>query len=240
MRKPRSYSRLKKIRQRQAVRAIFISLTAIAALFLAIFRYGIPLMIKMAVYISEKNPAAVDSSPSSLTILSAPVFNALPDATNSAKLLISGYGPPKLNLTVYVNNRPIKDTLISETGEFESLIGLDLGENSISAVAVGDGGHQSPPSKVWTVIRDNQPPTITISSPENNTAFHGSQNNRPAITGATDASRLLINEKPAVISADGKFSFPTELSEGENHFIITAGDQAGNETTETLVLFWQP
>ena len=108
---------------------------------------------------------------------------------------------------------------------------LTPGENGFSATVVTAGG-ESEPSPIVTFIRDNEPPTIVVSSPKNDAIV-----NRDVVTlvGKTQARSTLVarNEAngasiAAEAGSDGSFELVLALAAGSNAISIAATDPAGN------------
>lgn len=195
----------------------------------------------MAVFISElKAPSTVQQSNRKIT-LQTPELNALPEATPSASIVVSGFAPPKSSVTVKVNDEEQPSTLAKDDGSFEVKVSLREDQNTIVARAKNDSGDESPDSKSWIVIRDSKPPELTVSSPTDNTKFSGDTNKTIQIQGKTESgSTIIINNRLVFVSSDGTFNSQTQLSQGDNHFDIVATDKAGNQTSLQLTVNWQP
>jgi hypothetical protein len=60
------------------------------------------------------------------------------------------------------------------------------------------------------------------------------------VEGITDAERVTVNDRIAVIDGNGKFSLIVSLNEGKNDLVVQATDQAGNKTETTMSVTYTP
>ncbi len=99
-------------------------------------------------------------------------------------------------------------------------------------------------------ISREQPIENTAMSPENSPAFlleiSEPTNNAVVSTALTSikgktmpSSALFINEIETVADAEGNFSVPFTLEQGENHMVIVANDAEGNHAEKELTVQYQ-
>lgn len=241
--KPRQRrSRLATIEHKRTVQTITLSLFFIGVMLTALFYFGIPLLIKFASFASSiKPPQTLPPEIRQAIRLSAPVLDALPEATPSAKILVSGYGPAASTVTLFVNETDLPATLTDSGGAFKVQVLLTEGENMITARATNNAGDESPESLLWTVVRDSSPPSLTVTSPQQGQVRSGAADRIIDVQGTTETgSAISVNGRLAIVSGSGAFSSRIELKEGANELIIIATDPAGNQTQETLTLTWTP
>lgn len=219
-------------------RAITLVVLAIAVLFLVV-RFGVPLLIKMAVYFSGDQTDTQVGQSNELKTLIAPRLQPMPEATFSASLDVNGFAQAGVNVAVYVNGVEEDEVLVNDNGEFEALgVNLKAGKNRIWAVA-GDGkGNKSPESDEVVVQVDNSEPKITIDSPRDGEDV---SEEKITVTGLVDEEvSLTINGHFVLQGSDKSFSKSIKLSEGENKIVIEAEDDAGNVAEKELVVNYSP
>lgn len=116
---------------------------------------------------------------------------------------------------------------------------LTPGENGFSATVITAGG-ESEPSPIVTFVRDNEPPTIAVTSPKDNAVV-----NRDVVTivGKTQARSTLVARNEAngasiagEAGSDGSFELILALAGGTNAITITATDPAGNPGETVLTV----
>lgn len=233
-----STSRLRRVEQKRAVRTVLWGLILIAALLSLVVRFGIPLLIQLAVLLTKDNSLSPEVNDTQ--ILSAPTLDALPQATPSAKIHVTGFTLANTTVAILVNGQVETET-VSADGKFDLPVELSDGTNIISALAKNSQGGQSSLSASWKVIRDSQAPALSITSPADNSSTQGDSQKIIEITGQTEPdAAVLINGRLAIVSSDGKFSFRIQQNDGDNPVTVAARDRAGNETTQTLTLHWTP
>lgn len=153
--------------------------------------------------------------------------------------------------SVWMNTENIltaTEILNQEFGEVRSfsytLEDLAFGKNSIAISASDMSGNLSSPVE-FVVIREDPPPTLLITAPEQNVRF---QAPNLVVQGmATDndeVSRVLINGKNItdeiefIAKDQAIFSYRlSELQYGEQEIVVTAEDNQGQQSCQTLLLF---
>jgi len=233
----KSRSRLAEVERKKTSRVIFLSLIIIFAIGFIAVKFGLELLVKMAIFLSPKNqPVAQEQK----RLLPAPVINSTPVATNSAQIKISGYASPMASVAVTVNgdlnNSPVADA----DGYFETEIELEKGDNFISVKYTDTSASESRESQSITIVRDDENPVLTIDSPSDGTILHGQDQKTVEIKGKTEPeASLIINNRFVSIRLDGSFSYKPGLQDGDNEIVVTAKDKAGNITEKKINLRWQ-
>lgn len=167
------------------------------------------------------------------------------DSTTDEVCAISGEATdptPDDVLTVKLNGEEIT----AAEGKFSKTVRLQPGQNLFTVEAVDLGGHTAK-AEVKVVKgeggtgRDTEQPKATLTS---------------SVGEATDQTNCVINgmlsdnypleELSATIQYEGRaeplnlahgvFSFNVRLEEGENRFLVTVTDRAGNSTTQEIVV----
>ncbi|MCX6724665.1 MAG: Ig-like domain-containing protein [Candidatus Shapirobacteria bacterium] len=158
---------------RQAVFFSFLTL-ALAAL---IFIYGIPAVIKMAVFIGNLRSSSTPIESKDNIPPSPPIFKTIPEATNSAKINLHGFAESGSDVKIYLTGQPANDVIADNDGNFSmDNLALTLGTNEITAVAVDTAGNKSQESEKLVVWYDNQAPELEISQPADKSTITSDDN----------------------------------------------------------------
>lgn len=204
-------------------------LTVILGIFL--FTLGIPILGRFADFLEiifkkdGEQLANVAKTPQ------PPTFDELPQATNSAKLAVSGFASDGEIIEIYLNGEKVGQVkVLDKKFIYEDLV-LKDGANIISAKAVVDD-KQSDLATTKTVVLDKEAPKLEIETPSENQSFSGI--NRIKVSGKTDRdAQVFANGFLASVDIDGKFEVLVPVGEGETTIEIKAVDLAGNTKTET-------
>ena len=135
--------------------------------------------------------------------------------------------------TVTVNGAPGTVTPgVPGTINFSATVPLtNEGSNAILVTAIDAAGNRTDSTR--TVIRDTNPPQITITAPVDRLFTNVDS---VTITGTvTDLTAITanINGVPLTLGTGGAFSARVALTTGANFLIVAATDAAGNAATIT-------
>jgi len=219
--------RLARKEEKLVIKRIFYLSAISLLLIIFIFTWGIAILGKFSEFIT--NPAKVDSQLEK-TSLDAPRLNSIPESTNSASLLVSGFSQGS-KVFVFVGSEKAGETNVAD-GKFSiDNILLKNGENEIFTKAVLSNGKESDPSEEIIVILDTQEPLLEVENPKEGESF--SSNNRIKVEGKVDKdAQVYANGFLANINDDGHFEVFVPLFEGENTVEVKALDNAGNVKVE--------
>jgi hypothetical protein len=220
-------------------RAIFFGFLTLILLTLVTL-WGIPLLIKFATFLGEirqSNDAKVveDKIPPP-----SPQFSAVPEATNSAVLNISGFSEPNSTVEIYLNDKLVAETQADQKGEIQvEKIYLQKGQNTLYGVAIDEAKNKSELSEPIEIVFDDDPPKLEITSPQDKTTVY---DQKIEIKGKTESEQIkvTINDHLVLLEKEGEFAYSYELAEGENKIDVIAEDPAGNKTEKTLVVTYKP
>jgi hypothetical protein len=231
-------SRISRYEQRAALKqtVVFLGLTVVllVVFFVVVLPYAIrtyeSLMLKKGV------PQVTDTIPPQV-----PVLNSLPDATNSAQLVISGYGEGDTTIDLYQNGSKISETTADTQGNFSfSNVPFQTGDNVLYVVST-DKANNSSQSNKTTVNYKTTPPSLTITTPTDGSTVNNQRNQLATVSGTTDANATIyLNNKLLFTDASGNFSGTFQLQPGSNALSIRAVDPAGNETDKTVTVTYNP
>jgi RHS repeat-associated protein len=165
-----------------------------------------------------------DTEPPVLT-LSSPADGAV---TRAEVVTVSGTVQDRTPVKLNVNGVP---AMLDAAGAFRTQLPLTEGVNFLTIVAEDAAGNST--SQTRQVIRDTQPPVITItepaegqSTPEETLTVRGSVQDATAVT-------LTVNGQAVPLGADKTFSSVVSLAVGSNTVTVSATDAAGNQSIQT-------
>lgn len=221
--------KLAKKEESKAVKRIFYLFIVSFVLIVFLFTVGVQILGKFADFLEIIFKK--DGTSEQNTSLGIPILDSLPEATNSAKLSVSGFATNGQKIEIYLNDQRISETNI-EGGKFVyDDLTLVKGENKISVKSAQDN-QLSDFSQVKTVIFDNDEPSLEISNPQEGQIFSGDR--RIKVSGKTEKdAQVYANGFLASVSSSGDFEVQVPLNEGENTIEIKAVDEAGNSKAQT-------
>ncbi len=224
-----AYSRFSRYEERKARVRLAIALLGILAVILFLVFFGVKLLVQFSLLVDRLRGSSPQTT--SKSIILAPVLDPLPQATNSASLIVTGRGSPGLTLILYLNETELKKKKLEEDGTFSIPVDAQNGNNIISAKLIDDKNNASDLSNVISTFVSQSPPVLEVNSPEGDVEVTGDQNTI-IISGKTESDNsMTINGRLVVVKADGAFTSIQTLSEGDNIYSIVATNQAGNRTT---------
>ena len=202
-----------------------------------LFVYGIPLLGRMASFVSGLKGSNTAITSKDKTPPAPPTFNTFPDFTNQENINISGFAESGTSVKLTLNGS-VTDVLVDKDGNFSfQNLKLDSGDNNFSAVAIDTAGNisQITPNKVINL--DTKAPEFTIDSPNDGSKFYGTTQRQINIQGTTEAGvNITINDRLVSVDSNGKFQYPVTLNGGDNNFNIKVTDPAGNLTEKNISL----
>lgn len=237
----RKKTRLTKLEEKRNIQQALFFITLSVILVIAFLIFGLPAVIKLAVWIGEKKSSSAPAEKSDTLAPNAPAFEYVNEATKSAALSLKGYAEPKSRVEIILNGQKTKEVLANIEGEF-SVKGLTLtnGVNKIKAKATDEQDNQSDFSQTLTIVYDNIVPLLEIASPADGDKFFD-KDREIDISGKTEeGSTVYINGRLAPVSADGEFALHYELTEGSNRLQFESTDLAGNQAKKEITVSYSP
>jgi hypothetical protein len=104
---------------------------------------------------------------------------------------------------------------------------------TLTAKAFDKSGNEA--SATRQIVIDLTRPFINVASPPDKSL--GNVIGVDLAGSVEPGSTLMVNFRPASVSAEGQFSYPVRLVEGRNDFLLFARDRAGNENTTSWTLY---
>lgn len=235
-------TRREKIQDRRTRKQAFVFIFASISLLVILAVFGIPAIAKIAQIVgglkTENTSASIlgnDKTPPGPPQMEFPL-----KFTNKKNINIIGRAEAGSILKLFNNDTKIKETAIDDGSKFSFDITLNEGPNEIYAKAVDLQGNESPKSTTHSVIYDNQAPKIEIIKPQNNDKFFA-DDKTIEVQGKTEkGSQVTVNDRIAIVQAEGNFSQKIALSEGENTIKIVSMDQAQNKTENEIKVTYAP
>ncbi len=166
----------------------------------------------------------------------------MPETIKTGLTSLSGTAEASSTVEIYFNGKKVTSVVSDSNSKFTTgKLRLEEGKNSIYAVAIDKAGNQSSSSEKYYVWFDEEPPELTISSPEDGAIFYGEQEKSITIQGKTEPGvSLTLNDRLVIIGSEGDFSTTFSLSEGENHIKLIARDKAENEVEKEITVIFFP
>lgn len=173
--------------------------------------------------------------------LEAPFIESIPDATNSAQIIISGSSPyADAEIELFVNDAEYETIPLDEDQTFTFKdVTLKEGDNYIKA-RVKKAENTSFFTREHLVIYSKGDPKLEVGSPSENQEFtKGDQTIN--VTGKTDPdNRVTVNGFRAIVDGDGNFSYYLKLNDGENPLKIEATSPGGKTISKEMKVVYRP
>mgnify|MGYP002813481092 CR=1 FL=1 len=230
--------RIERVQEKKMKNTIILYIVILFIVLYIIFTSGFKLLLNTSSYISGLFPqpstkplAKTDDSFSSIDIIS------IPQATNSAKIIISGSILNFDILDFYLNTRKVKEIKSSSDTFSEEIGDLEKGDNSIYILAKSKDSKTEKNTITYKVFYKNENPKLNIDEPPDNSTTN---NQEIKVKGSTDKETYIhVNDLPVVVDANGNFETLVRLKDGDNQIVTTAVDIAGNMETKSLRVTYQ-
>lgn len=225
-------SRLTRRTEQKTKKNLVLSVLGIILIVLLAFKFGIPFLINISLFLSgSQNKEEVKIQNSSF--IAPPVLNSFPQATSSANIIISGIASKKQTINLYINDELIDTVDANDDGRFSFKETIKTGESTIKAKTIVDEKESEFSNTIVTSFK-SAPPSLSISSPSDNQSFSKDQT-IAEIKGTTDPDvKVTVNGFWAITDSNGLFSYKLTLQNGENKIRIIATDIAGNKTEREI------
>ena len=225
----------RKTNEQVTKKTVFLGLLTVV-LSIATLVFGLPLLIKFSVFLGQgKTKNQTDNEIKKLPPI-APRLVIPYEATNTAKLKISGFAEAKVTVELFKNDVSVGKTEVTDNGDFvfENMV-LDEGNNKFTAMASTEDTGSGDDSKIVNVIYDKVAPELTLSNPSEE-SLEVDYADFDIIGKTESGSSVSINNRIASVDADGNFKLKWQLNTGKNELEITAIDLAGNETRKKITI----
>lgn len=229
-------SRLVRKSEDDVTKKTVVAGVATILLSLSVLIFGLPLLVRFSIFLGDLKTSS-DKTNKEVVLPPLPPRLVLPfEATNSAKITITGYAEPGVTVELLKNDVSVGKTQVDTTGSFGFVdINLDMGDNSIGAVAMTDKGGSSEQSKNLTVVFDDVAPELQMTNPAEDSLTVDS----PDFDVAGKSEKWVsatINGRMAMVDEDGKFKLKFQLTPGKNDIEVVVKDAAGNEIRKKIAI----
>ncbi|MBP9719361.1 MAG: hypothetical protein KBD46_02740 [Candidatus Levybacteria bacterium] len=227
-------SRLTERLETRTKRNIILTVIGMTIIVGLLWKFGVPILATMSYMIAGSKTD--DEIAQKSAYVAPPILNDTYDATNSARVTISGSSiTGDTTIALYVNNAKVDATEVNTDNTFSfDTIPLDSGENTIKVQAVTKTNQKSEFSNTVTISYLDKEPSLSIDSPSDGTQFHKDEKSID-IKGKTDAgARVTVNDFWAIVDADGNYTYTMPLKDGDNDIKVVATDEAGNKAEKQI------
>jgi len=230
--------RLERVQEKKLKNKIAVYLIVFFLVVYFIFTYGIRLLLNTSSFISglfpQPSPKPLSKTEESFSSID---ISSIPQATNSAKIIISGSSLNFDILDFYLNEKKVKEIESSSDIFSEEIGDLEKGDNNIYIRARSEDNRTIKKTIIYKVFYKNEKPKLEITEPSDN---FSTSNQEIKIKGSTDKETYVhINDLPVIVDANGNFETSIRLKDGDNQITATAQDIAGNTETKTLKVTYQ-
>ncbi|MBI5122905.1 hypothetical protein HZA75_03535 [Candidatus Roizmanbacteria bacterium] len=230
--------RLERVKEKKMKNTIILYIVILFLILYFIFTFGIKLLLNSSSFISGlfPQPSTKPLSKTENTFSSIDV-NSIPQATNSARFIISGSILNFDILDFYLNGKKVKKIESSSDTFSEEIGDLEKGDNNVYVLAKSRNSKIEKNTITYKVFYKNEKPKLDISEPSDNSTTN---NQEIKVKGSTDKETYVrVNDLPVVVDASGGFETTVRLKDGDNQIVITASDIAGNMETKFLKTTYQ-
>lgn len=228
-------SRLTKTAERKNKKQLILSLVGIIVVLFVLFKYGIPALTNLSLFLSSKNSSSVTTT-TSTAVVPPPILTQPFLATNSATITVDGTAQTNQTIQLFVNGTLVDSKPTDSNGSFHFAgVNLTQQQNTIQAKAKVDS-KTSDFSDSWMVAYLQKAPSLTIDNPHDNDSFDSSHPTA-VVGGKTDPNiKVTVNGFWAIVDSNGNYSYTLSLQNGDNHIVVVATDAAGNTTTQQITV----
>ena len=230
--------RLERVQEKKMKNTIFLYAAILFLVIFFIFTYGFKLLLNTSGFIaglfpqpSTKPLSKTEDSFNSIDI------SSIPQATNSAKIIVSGSILNFDILDFYLNGNKVKEIETSSDTFSEEIGDLERGDNDVYILAKSKDSKIEKNTITYKVFYKNEKPKLDISEPLDNFTTN---NQEIKVKGSTDKETYIhVDNLPVVVDANGSFETTVRLKDGDNQIVITAADTAGNMEIKSLKVTYQ-
>lgn len=233
------YSRLIRHEERQQRKRLMWALGGMFALVIFLFVFGLKILVGFSLMVDRiRGNTPVQTSQSQELIL-PPTLDSLPEATNSASIIITGKSDTGLKIVLYIDEEEATTLPVKDDGTFTYTKKLAEGDHTVSAKAKNDKDGVSDLSNVLTINIKRKKPDLTITSPTDGARIVGDSNTLIVKGKTASDNSVTVNDRLAVVGNDGSFTYTQTLGEGDTTIHVVVTDPAGNQTSEDRKVTYQ-
>ncbi|MFA6512906.1 MAG: hypothetical protein WCT34_01790 [Patescibacteria group bacterium] len=230
--------RLERVQEKKVKNTIAVYAIILFVVLYLIFTFGIKLLLNTSSFVSGLFPQpSVKPLSKTEDSFSSVDISSIPQATNSARIIVSGSTLNFDILSFYVNSQKVKEIELTSDIFSEEIGDLVKGDNNLYVLAKSKDNKTRKNTITYKVFYKSDKPKLEITEPADNSTTN---NQEIKVKGNTDKETYIrINDLPVVVDADGSFETSVRLKDGENQVVATAQDVAGNIETKTLKVTYQ-
>ncbi len=168
-------------------------------------------------------------------IVASVSIDNIPEATNEARIVVSGEIQTYDTVTFFINGKEVGETKAKSNGTFRKEVGpLQPGENTVFVRSSSSKLGIRENSQKHTTTYLNKEPILEVTEPSNGTT---TSTYDITVVGTTDVDNTVyVNGAPTVVDAEGSFRSSVRLNNGDNEITVVARDKADNETETVLTV----
>jgi hypothetical protein len=235
-------SRLKSNIKRKAIHNVILVICGFVILVIVLIFFGANLLTSFSLLVekSQGNNDTTSSGQQDTTFVAPPTLNTLADAVNKPQVDVSGFGLKNQTIELYVNEQLVDKAEVGSDNKFHfSTVALKEGQNTIK-VKANVNNKQSDFSNIDTISYLKNPPSLSISNPQDGQGFSKGSSPTVSIQGQTDiGAKVTVNGAWAIVDEQGKYNYLYTLKDGDNDIKAVATDDAGNQTTKEIHIHTQ-
>src|SRR3989338_40715 len=189
--------RLERVQVKKMKNTIVLYIVILFLIIYFIFTYGIKILLNSSSYIAGlfPQPSAKPLSKTENAFNSIDV-SSIPQATNSAKFIISGSVLNFDTLDFFINSKKVKEIESSSDTFSEEIGDLKKGDNSVYVLAKSKDNKIEKNTIIYKVFYKNEKPKLDVSEPSDNSTLN---NQEVKVKGITDKETYIrINDLPVV------------------------------------------
>jgi hypothetical protein len=234
-----SMTRLQRHQNKIFINQIVLYLVIFGLIIVFISTIGFRLLISSSLFVNQlvsKNNGSTVSN-NNQEFFGNFTVDPLIEATNSAKIMVSGSVNRYNKIIFYLNDDKVKEITPQGDTYSEEIDNLQKGDNKIYLVAKEEKLKKEKKSDNFIVSFKNDKPKLEITSPQDNAKVSQTDVN---ITGKTDVNiTIKVNNLPVLVDTLGNFQTQYHLKEGDNKLEFVAEDDFGNTETKTITVNYQ-
>ena len=229
-------SRLTAYQQKEFRRRLTLIIITLVILIILISTVGFNLLVKTSMFIGSIGGNSNQESTGEQAFFGGLEVDSPPEATNSAKIVISGSVTGYDTVEIEINSKRVKT--IKNKSSFEEVIGdLQKGQNTLEVIAKLNNSKKSKKRESFQILYKIDKPKLDLKEPANGAKI---SNSEIKVAGATDAGvTVQVNGAPTVVDVQGNFQTLIRLNEGDNKIHLTAVDAAGNTETKEITVRYE-
>lgn len=229
------HSRLGRYQETKLAKRTLLAFAGGIAILAFLFLFGVKILIGFSIFVDQIRGKAPSLQSSSQEVyVPPPTLDPLPEATNSATLVVTGYGKPGMNVTLYKNDVEEETVSVEGDGTFTfKNVRVKDGNYTFAAKQTDGKKHDSARSDPVVTLIKLKEPSLEITSPQADASIFGEEHGNLTVSGSTDpGNTVTVNGRITVVRTDGSFSYSFALQTGDNVISIVTTDDAGNQKTE--------